>query len=834
MWFAALSAPFADAAPAAIVEPQAIDAAPATYPAEARARGLQTEVAITVRLDATGAVTRVEVAEPVGHGFDEAAMVAARASTFSPALRDGVPVPSELVVVYAFTLPDIDGDARLQARVWRRGSVAPVVDASVALRHEGSVRRVTGSGPDGRFAIANLAPGPYELVVTHRDHQPFTIAVDVPTAGRLDIVLQANDAANTVALGTYRAPRTEAPPLSGRIVRLIPGTFGDPVRVLETLPGVATAPVYDAFPTVRGGEPTHTRLTIDGVDIPFLFHFFVARSVVNPALVDQIRFVPGALPVDVGQTAQALADVQTRVRETRGWHGRVGLDVLDANVALWHTGPRTEVTLATRGSVPGVVVTGVSSASTLGLFPNYGDYFGRVARRDKGHTVSLSAFGAADSLRQPGVDDTFAAVPPDELPFDPDLTFARSFHRLVARWTTQAKWGRQVTFVSGGLQRESSASGNPFLPELEGVRAGRVRGRVGQFGHETRIWPGRSLRFDLGLHGDVLDLDVVSFRTLEDAQRPPDRIRAGWLSPYASVGRRIGRFDVTLGSRASVHGLPSGVTFVAEPRGVLRLALSDRVTASVFAGQSAQRPALLRLVTVAGGNTDLPVVRTQSAGLGLLAETRDLRLEGHAWVARMPSVVVRQVSYELRRDRPFDAFLTLLPVPAFEAAVGGAVGGDLQLQIEQRRWFGLASVAVAHTWREIDDTRFRSDRDQPLGITLAAGGDLGRRWRVSGRFRYATGRPYTVPSPVYSAQTDTFSALPGPRNGARLPALRQLDARVEKAWERRRVTWTAYLDIYNVLNVRQPLVVEFTPSFDERVTRVWLPALPNLGFDVTF
>ncbi|MEN0062461.1 MAG: TonB family protein [Myxococcota bacterium] len=836
MWHLFAIAPSVVAAPASIEEPYATAEVPAVYPPEARAQGLEAEVAVTVQLDATGAVIHVEVAQPAGHGFDEAAMAAARSTTFSPAFRDGVPIASEFVVIYGFDLPPIDGEQRFAGRVFRRGSVAPVANATVDLRFEGSVRRTTSTRPDGRFDIADLAAGTYELVINHPHHQTFTFSIDVPAEEPLDIVLQSDDDASTVAFGTYRAPSPDEQPLSGRIVRRIPGTFGDPVRVLETLPGVAAAPVYDAFPTVRGGEPTHTRLTIDGIDIPFLFHFFVGRSVVNPALVDRIRFVPGALPVDVSQTAQALADVQTAPRrETRGWHGRLGLDVLDANVALWHTGPQVEITLAARGSVPGVVVTTASSASSsLGLFPNYGDYFGRVGWQHNQHAVTVSAFGAADSLRQPNLDATFAFVPPEELPFDPDQTFARSFHRLATHWTTNGRWGEQRTFVAAGLQRESSTSGNPFLPELEGVRAGRYRGRVAQFGNETSLGKGHSTRFDLGMHGDLLDLDVLSFRTLEEALLPPERVRAWWVSPYASVGPRLGRLNIELGARGSVHGLPSGTAFVAEPRAVIRFAWSDRVTASAFVGQSAQRPALLRLVSVAGGNTDLPVVRTQSTGLGLVAETGDVRVEGHAWIARMPSVVVRQVSYELRRDRPFDPFLSLQPVPAFQAASGGAVGGDLQLRIDRRRWFGLASVAVASTWRELSETRFRSDRDQPLGLTMAAGGDLGRRWRVSGRLRFATGRPYTVPAPVYSAVTDTFSALPGPRNGARLPALGQLDARVEKAWERRRVTWTAYLDVYNVLNVRQPLLVEFTPSFDERITRVWLPALPNLGFDVTF
>ena len=52
--------------------------------------------------------------------------------------------------------------------------------------------------------------------------------------------------------------------------RDVPGTFGDPTRIAEVLPGVVpTASGLQAF-FVRGAPPTSTGTFIDGVPVPVL------------------------------------------------------------------------------------------------------------------------------------------------------------------------------------------------------------------------------------------------------------------------------------------------------------------------------------------------------------------------------------------------------------------------------------------------------------------------------------------------------------------------------------------------------------------------------------
>ena len=62
---------------------------------------------LIIEIDEQGQVVYAELAEPAGHGFDEAAMEAVQQFTFSPALDSEGPVPVIIEFAYGFVL-DVD------------------------------------------------------------------------------------------------------------------------------------------------------------------------------------------------------------------------------------------------------------------------------------------------------------------------------------------------------------------------------------------------------------------------------------------------------------------------------------------------------------------------------------------------------------------------------------------------------------------------------------------------------------------------------------------------------------------------------------------------------
>ena len=70
--------------------------------------------------------------------------------------------------------------------------------------------------------------------------------------------------------------------IDGAAARDTPGTGGDPLRVVESLPGVSQIVWPFAVYAIRGANPGNTGFFLDGMRVPTLFHFALGPSIVHP------------------------------------------------------------------------------------------------------------------------------------------------------------------------------------------------------------------------------------------------------------------------------------------------------------------------------------------------------------------------------------------------------------------------------------------------------------------------------------------------------------------------------------------------------------------------
>ncbi len=101
------AAPPAPAPPApTVTPPTVVHHVDAVYPASALASLEHADVVLTLTVDVDGHVSKVDVAQSSGApDLDEAAVVAARQWTFTPAMRDGKPVASRIKLPFHFAPP---------------------------------------------------------------------------------------------------------------------------------------------------------------------------------------------------------------------------------------------------------------------------------------------------------------------------------------------------------------------------------------------------------------------------------------------------------------------------------------------------------------------------------------------------------------------------------------------------------------------------------------------------------------------------------------------------------------------------------------------------------
>ena len=135
-----------------------------------------------------------------------------------------------------------------------------------------------------------------------------------------------------------RAPRIKKEAVETRIrteeARRVPGTQGDTLKVVQNLPGVARSSFGSGQLIVWGSAPKETRVNVDGVEIPTLYHVGGLRSTVNSDLVRSIDLSPGSYGADYGRGLGGLVRIELGALPKEGVHGYVAADVMDASALI--------------------------------------------------------------------------------------------------------------------------------------------------------------------------------------------------------------------------------------------------------------------------------------------------------------------------------------------------------------------------------------------------------------------------------------------------------------------------------------------------------------------
>lgn len=117
------------------------------------------------------------------------------------------------------------------------------------------------------------------------------------------------------------------------VARDAPGTMGDPVRVLDSLPGVV--PVANGLPFlfVRGSPPAGTLYVYDGIPLPMIFHLAFGPSVIHPRMLGPLQLYAGVAPARFGRHVGGvvLAEGPAPGATADRARGELELRALDAN-----------------------------------------------------------------------------------------------------------------------------------------------------------------------------------------------------------------------------------------------------------------------------------------------------------------------------------------------------------------------------------------------------------------------------------------------------------------------------------------------------------------------
>jgi TonB family protein len=767
-------------------------------------------VVVTVKLlvDPTGAVKKVELKTPPQPPFDEAVIAAAATFRFAPARYGGSPVPVEITFTHTFLpppppvvlAPTETGPARvslLRGRLIELGTRAPVTGATVTAvvgeRHYSADADV-----HGRFRLP-LPPGPARVSVYAPSHNPFVQQETLAPAQELAVTYLVErdryDPYEIVVVGEHRREEVSRISLRGPEIQQVPGTFGDPFRVVQALPGVASVVSLLPFPVVRGASPSSTGFLLDGTRVPLLYHLLSGPSVIHPEFIDEIQFYPGGAPAPYGGYTGGIVDGRT-IRARPDDH------LLDFDVNLLQAGGFVRepvrplgatVTAAGRYGYPGFLLGLATNQVSL----SYWDYQLRLdgGNARDGWTVFL--FGARDEL-----DTVPANANPNQSnpPLSPQLILG--FHRLDLR--LHRSFGALETMVRAVLGYDRTFS----------------------MGTDFSVWVAEPSATARWVPNDRLTVDAGLLGTFHDVSQGAGALGAG--NPVAAITAMLDKFYVGSayaevlwrptpkllirpGVRADVNADGTTTLTDVDPRLTVRYRLLDRdlpdlkpgsddsaVWLKGSAGIYHQPP---RFVLPLPGLDMMPLkyglLRSYQASLGAevpLRERFQLSVEGY-FNYMDPTIFDLSVNGATAGTSPNTTLVpTSIVTPPMDGQefidrltkpqTGRAYGLELLLRRQSKTGvFGWISYTLSRSERYRDAVWVPYDFDRTHLVNVVAGLPLPRNWDIGVRAQYQSGRPATTTAGYNAARNDGYL---------------RIDLRVDKRAVYRRWLLDFYVDITNV------------------------------------
>ncbi len=721
--------------------------------------------------------------------------------------------------------------------VFDAATALPVAGATVSI--QGSKAKAT-TDAEGRFVLPRVAPGTWTVEVSK---PPLASTSDTVTVPRdrppppIDLLLLGEVATIQVTQqAKVKSPAPGGTQLTRREITKVPGSRGDVLTALQSLPGIANTGTFTPFSSgviIRGSDPSDARILVDGFEIPLLYHFGAVQSILPSEMIEDIVYAPGAFGTEYGRASSGTVEVNTRPGKDK-YGGFAELSFI--NAAGFLEGPigdpanRATFALSLRRSFVDAILPAVlpkDSGLEFSVLPRYYDWQGRVdwQPRDRWR-LSLFLFGTDDATK-------FALGRTD--PADPALTgrigTSTRFARAIASATYQGERFRNRAAVSLDLTRFSfdmssdrhmkvANEGIAFRDEAQYTFGPRLILRGGaevlnQFVSVNQKMPRAQREGDPSIPNFTHDPLVVRDADIDLASL------GGWVSaemaPLASTTLTTGlRYDGFV--RNSAH--------VLQPRTELKLDLG-RNTVRASGGLYTRPPYWQDEVF----QDELEPERAWQAALGFERELREgLNVQATAFHSRRSNLITMEAG---RRDQAVadDAYVN--------RGTGTTSGLELMLSSRGPKHFAWLAYTLSRSQRRDGPGQPERlfDFDQTHNLVVVGSRRFGKddRWQLGGRFQLTTGKPYTpVTGATYMTDLERYQPQFAEVNSGRMETMHQLDLRLDRIWKFKDWSLSGFIDVQNVYLHATVMDYRYNEDFTEKKPIKTLPIVPSFGLRAQF
>lgn len=691
---------------------------------------------------------------------------------------------------------------------------------------------------NGYYVIRNIAPGKYTLKSSMISYETTVITDLVVNPSRnLTVVFELHPIVTEMkevqVTADYFSKPIENPvsfrTLSPEEIRKSPGSAEDIFRVMQSLPGVATAGSKSAQLIVRGGSPDENLTLLDNIEVYNPIHF--ARtgesmgviSIVNPTLLQKVDFLTGGFPAKYGDKMSSVFDMTLKDGNKETMDTDANLNIAGFGVTM--DGPLTDNANMVFSLRRGYFDL-ITSLLDKPVAPNYYDAVGKISiDLNKDNRISLVGFYYIDQIARTGIEkgETNSWNRFDYLTRDDygaaiginwrSLISEKSFSLVTASYTSNG-W--------------NTLQGTELNPDLMGEDI-----REDEFSLKSEFNYQFSPKLNLKLGGQF---KVI--KSYNQSWNPADTTRGGTIIPASIISyqpdaefksmffllssfRIVDPLVFTVGLRYDFFSLTNENNF--NPQISLSYNLSERTRLNLAWGKYSQSPASYQ---IAPDERNLSLKSSYAIHYIAGIEQRlgyDTKASIEVYHKELSNLIVDPDSSNL--------FLN--------TGSGYAQGIEFAIQKKFTEGFvGSASYSYSISKRRDYEslTFYDFEYDRPHILNLIFGLQIGAGWQIGAKFQYASGNPYT-PVVGVTERNNLFYVIDGKKNSARYPDYHKLDIRIDKQFVFDNWSFSLYLDLWNVYN-RDNIIsysskasslgtITTTPRYDMGIA-------PILGFAARF
>jgi hypothetical protein len=582
-------------------------------------------------------------------------------------------------------------------------------------------------------------------------------------------------------------------PVTADQIATTPGAYNDIPRFLQTLPGVTFDNDARNSYLVNGGNPLENLFVVDGVEVPNINHISSANSsggfvsMIDTDTVSTINLHTMLYGSQYSGALSSVLEINTLLPDDQQDHNLHG----DSSVAYAGAGTVLERALGDSGSV-----LLEARKSIVNYFTNDIGIDG-VPKYESILSKAILPLGDRDTLTTlylQGI-DSLTITPNLYDVQDPgyvDTVYTGSHLTAAATWAhpTGDTAIQRLQFVfshvhTTTVQTDAMTSNSPvdsnslidqpatlkYTYDADATHLGLHAGASSTLHtlnyqiQQTNGFPSPYLVTPTPVDASNINLSTAPLDT----------------AAYTDLSyRRLNGFEVTTGARLQHFGLNNATTI--SPRASLRSPSIKSIYLYGGAARYAQLAPLPTVLGIASNQALLPIGVTQlEAGVAQHTDSGQ-RLSLSAFRKLYTDYPVSTQFPSLSQADIVDTFgQPFLYMPMTSAGTGVASGFQLEFASSlTHRFFIQTNLATQHvTHRALDGISRPANFDMPVMANLMGGIRVGNRQRITSRYSYHTGTPYTPYLVQQSQQQDRPIFDLTQINTQRGPFYARLDVRYE-------------------------------------------------------